>query len=154
MSSLLLFERAKFGVLCVKAAAAERKEVPTSLLEEAWASLEVSKIAPEEYLVEVKAAFEELYSNYFSREGTLAQGNQKQRGKEYQNYGSLERDDNKALSHKIASLEAKLLKALSQEDTSNKSQGQDKDLDLSHPPFHKWVWFNIHPFWNIISALD
>ncbi|KAJ9088076.1 hypothetical protein DSO57_1026823 [Entomophthora muscae] len=34
-------------------------------------------------------------------------------------------DDNKVLSEKIASLEAKLLKALSQEGNSNKSQGQD-----------------------------
>ncbi|KAJ9053838.1 hypothetical protein DSO57_1020431 [Entomophthora muscae] len=41
------------------------------------------------------------------------------------------RDDNKALSHKIASLEAKLLKALSQKGTSNKSQGQDNGLDPS-----------------------
>ncbi|KAJ9061824.1 hypothetical protein DSO57_1016759 [Entomophthora muscae] len=35
------------------------------------------------------------------------------------------RDDNRVLSHKIASLEAKLLKALSQEGTGNKSQGQN-----------------------------
>ncbi|KAJ9080158.1 hypothetical protein DSO57_1028020 [Entomophthora muscae] len=35
------------------------------------------------------------------------------------------RDDNKALSHKIASLEAMLLKTLSQEGNDNKSQGQD-----------------------------
>ena len=47
------------------------------------------------------------------------------------------RDDNKALSHKTASLEAKLLKALSQEGNGNKSQGQDNGrmdwlgLDLS-----------------------
>ncbi|KAJ9090109.1 hypothetical protein DSO57_1005846 [Entomophthora muscae] len=47
------------------------------------------------------------------------------------------RDDNKALSHKIASLETKLLKASSKDGNSNKSQGQDNggmdwlDLDLS-----------------------
>ncbi|KAJ9069225.1 hypothetical protein DSO57_1020669 [Entomophthora muscae] len=73
--SLLNFERAKFGVLCVETAAA-RKEVPTSLLEEAWASLEVTKTVPEESLVEVKAVFKELYSDYFAKEGTPAQGNQ------------------------------------------------------------------------------
>ncbi|KAJ9051506.1 hypothetical protein DSO57_1003858 [Entomophthora muscae] len=41
------------------------------------------------------------------------------------------RDDNKVLSHKIASLEAKLLKALSQEGNSNKSQRQDNVLEAS-----------------------
>ncbi|KAJ9066244.1 hypothetical protein DSO57_1011571 [Entomophthora muscae] len=51
-------------------------KVPKILLEEAWASLEVTKTVPEESLVEVKAAFEELYSNYFAKEGTPAQGNQ------------------------------------------------------------------------------
>ncbi|KAJ9064373.1 hypothetical protein DSO57_1031437 [Entomophthora muscae] len=75
MSSLLNFERAKFGVIYVETAAA-RKEVSTSLLEEAWASLEVTKTAPEEALVEVKAVFEEFYSDYFTKEGTPAQGNQ------------------------------------------------------------------------------
>ncbi|KAJ9077951.1 hypothetical protein DSO57_1011690 [Entomophthora muscae] len=75
MSAFLNFERAKFGVLCVETAAA-RKEVPTSLLEEAWASLEVTKTVPEESLVEVKAVFEELYSNYFAKEDTPTQGNQ------------------------------------------------------------------------------
>ncbi|KAJ9083854.1 hypothetical protein DSO57_1030377 [Entomophthora muscae] len=50
------------------------------------------------------------------------------------------RDNNKVLSNKIASLEAKLLKALSQEGNSNKSQGQDNGrmdwlgLDPSHTP--------------------
>ncbi|KAJ9070618.1 hypothetical protein DSO57_1006033 [Entomophthora muscae] len=49
------------------------------------------------------------------------------------------RDDNKVLSEKIASLEAKLLKALLQEVNSNKSQGQNNGrmellgLDPSHP---------------------
>ncbi|KAJ9071166.1 hypothetical protein DSO57_1000171 [Entomophthora muscae] len=75
MSSLLSFEREKFGVIFVETEAA-RKEVPTGSLKETWASLEVSKIAPEESLVEVKAAFEELYSNYFAKERTPAQGNQ------------------------------------------------------------------------------
>ncbi|KAJ9053677.1 hypothetical protein DSO57_1021960 [Entomophthora muscae] len=75
MSSLLNFERAKFGVLCVETAAA-RKEVLISLLEEAWASLEVTKTVPEESLVEVKAVFKELYSKYFAKEGTHTQGNQ------------------------------------------------------------------------------
>ncbi|KAJ9054355.1 hypothetical protein DSO57_1015563 [Entomophthora muscae] len=146
MSSLLFFERAKFGVLSVETAAA-RKEVPTSSLEEAWASLEVSKISPEESLVEVKAAFEELYSNYFSKEGTPAQGNrvyawdswnlllgfdeilQQMKDRANREVEALRnreeksvkimacwQDDNKVLSHKIASLEAKLLKASSQED--------------------------------------
>ncbi|KAJ9072594.1 hypothetical protein DSO57_1025974 [Entomophthora muscae] len=152
MPSLLKFERAKFGVLCVETAAA-RKEVPTSTLEEAWTSLEVTKTVPAESLVEVKAAFEELYSNYFAKEGTPVQGNQiyawnllvgwdeiLQQVKEMANCEiealraregkSVEimarwRDDNKVLSEKIASLEEKLLKALSQEVNSNKSQGQD-----------------------------
>ncbi|KAJ9084618.1 hypothetical protein DSO57_1022589 [Entomophthora muscae] len=75
MPSLLKFERANFGVLCVETAAAI-KEVPTSTLEEAWTSLEVTKTVPARSLVEVKAAFEELYSNYFAKEGTPAQGNQ------------------------------------------------------------------------------
>ncbi|KAJ9062683.1 hypothetical protein DSO57_1008135 [Entomophthora muscae] len=158
MSYLLLFGRAKFGVLCVEAAAA-RKEVPTSLLEEAWASLEGSKIAPEESLVEVKAAFEELYSDYFARKGTLAQGNQvyawdswnlllgfneilqqvkdrancevealRNREEKSVKIMACWRDDTKALSHRIPSLEAKLLEALSQEGTSNKSQGQDNKV--------------------------
>ncbi|KAJ9068166.1 hypothetical protein DSO57_1031369 [Entomophthora muscae] len=146
MPSLLRFERAKFGVLRVKTAAA-RKEVPTSTLEEAWNSLEVTKTIPAESLVEVKAAFKELYSNYFAKEGTPAQGNQiyawdawnllvgwdkiLQQVKEMANCEiealkareekSVEimarwRDDNKVLYKKITSLEAKLLKALSQED--------------------------------------
>ncbi|KAJ9087541.1 hypothetical protein DSO57_1032185, partial [Entomophthora muscae] len=147
----------KFGVLCVEAASA-RKEIPTRLLEEAWASLEVSKIAPEDSLIEVKAAFEELYSDYFAREGTPAQGNQvyawdswnlllgfdeilqqlKDRTncevKALRNREEKRRDNNKALSHKIASLEVKLLEALSQEGTGNKIQGQDTDLDLSQAP--------------------
>ncbi|KAJ9070770.1 hypothetical protein DSO57_1004020 [Entomophthora muscae] len=168
MPSLLKFERAKFGVLCVETAAA-RKEVPTSTLEEAWTSLEVTKTVPAKSLVEVKAAFEELYSNYFAKEGTPAHGNQiyawdawnllvgwdeiLQQVKEMANCEiealraqeekSVEimacwRDDNKVLSNKIASLEAKLLKALSQEGNRNKSQGQDNGrmdwlvLDLSH----------------------
>ncbi|KAJ9061683.1 hypothetical protein DSO57_1018244 [Entomophthora muscae] len=155
MPSLLKFERAKFGVLFVETAAA-RKEVPTSTLEEAWTSLKVTKTVPAESLVEVKSVFEELYSNYFAKEGTPVQGNQiyawdawnllvgwdeiLQQVKEMANCEiealraqeekSVEimarwRDDNKVLSEKIASLEAKLLKALSQEDNSNKSQGQD-----------------------------
>ncbi|KAJ9059226.1 hypothetical protein DSO57_1004540 [Entomophthora muscae] len=175
MSSLLIFERAKFGVLCVETAAA-RKEVPTSLLEEAWASLEVTKTVLEEFLVEVKAAFKELYSDYFAKEGTPTQGNQiyewdswnllvgwekiLQQVKAKANFEiealrareekSVEimacwRDDNKALSHKIASLETKIFKALSKEGNGNKSQGQDNDgmdwLDLDPskygtPPLH------------------
>ncbi|KAJ9067746.1 hypothetical protein DSO57_1036049 [Entomophthora muscae] len=164
MPSLLKFERAKFGVLCVETAAA-RKEVPTSTLEEAWTSLEVTKTVPAKSLVEVKAVFKELYSNYFAKEGTPAQGNQiyawnllvgwdeiLQQVKEMANCEiealrareekSVEimahwRDNNKVLSDKIASLEVKLLKALSQEGNSNKSQGQDNGrmdwlgLDLS-----------------------
>ncbi|KAJ9072673.1 hypothetical protein DSO57_1024927 [Entomophthora muscae] len=184
MPSLLKFERAKFGVLCVETAAA-RKEVPTSTLEEAWTSLEVTKTVPAESLVEVKAAFEELYSNYFAKEGTPIQGNQiyawnllvgwdeiLQQVKEMANWEievlrareekSVEimahwRDDNKVLSEKIASLEEKLLKALSQEGNSNKSQGQDNGrmdwlgLDLSqvhrpagspliHGALHDLMW--------------
>ncbi|KAJ9061711.1 hypothetical protein DSO57_1017963 [Entomophthora muscae] len=155
MPSLLKFERAKFGVLCVETAAT-RKEVPTSTLEEAWTSLEVTKTVPAKSLVEVKAEFEELYSNYFAKEGTPIQGNQiyswdawnllvgwdeiLQQVKEMvnceiealraQEEKSVEimarwQDDDKVLSNKIASLEAKLLKALSQEanrldDTSEK----------------------------------
>ncbi|KAJ9074356.1 hypothetical protein DSO57_1007205 [Entomophthora muscae] len=153
MPSLLKFEKAKLGVLCVKTAAA-RKEVPTSILEEAWTSLEVTKSVPAKSLVEVKAVFEELYSNYFSKEGTLIQGWDEilQQVKEMVNCEiealraqegkSVEimtcwQDDNKVLSKKIASLEAKLFKALSQEGNSNKSQGQDNGrmdwlgLDLS-----------------------
>ncbi|KAJ9067993.1 hypothetical protein DSO57_1033256 [Entomophthora muscae] len=155
MPSLLKFERAKFGVLCVETAAA-RKEVPTSTLEEAWTSLEVTKTVPAESLVEVKAVFKELYSNYFAKEGTPVQGNQiyawdawnllvgwdeilqqvkemvnceieALRAREEKNVEIMARwrDDNKVLSKKIASLEAKLLEALSQEGNSNKSQGQD-----------------------------
>ncbi|KAJ9056785.1 hypothetical protein DSO57_1029504 [Entomophthora muscae] len=160
--------RAKFGVLCAETTAA-RKEVPTSTLEEAWNSLEVTKTVPAESLVEVKAAFKELYSNYFAKEGTPVQGNQiyawdawnlligwdkiLQQVKEMANCEiealraqeekSVEImacwwDDNKVLSKKIASLEAKLLEAFSQEGNSNKSQGQDNGrmdwlgLDLSH----------------------
>ncbi|KAJ9086323.1 hypothetical protein DSO57_1005313 [Entomophthora muscae] len=135
MSSLLLFERAKFRVLCVEAAAT-RKEFLTSSLEEAWASPEVSKIAPEESLVEVKAAVEELYSDYFAREETPAQGNWvyawnswnlllgfneilqqvkdrvncevevlRNREEKSAKIMACWRDDNKVLSHKIASLE-------------------------------------------------
>ncbi|KAJ9073374.1 hypothetical protein DSO57_1017254 [Entomophthora muscae] len=54
------------------------------------------------------------------------------------------RDDNKVLSKKIASVEAKLLKALSQEGNSNKGQGQDNGrmdwlgLDLSHCLSHAY----------------
>ncbi|KAJ9052485.1 hypothetical protein DSO57_1033658 [Entomophthora muscae] len=159
MSSLLLFEREKFGVLCVETAAS-RKEVPKSLLKEAWASLEVKKTVPQESLVEIKAVFEELYSNYFEKEGTPAQGNQiyiwdswnllvgfdiilqqvktranceikALRGREEKSVKIMAhwQDANKALSHIIASLEAKLLKALSQEGNGNKSQGQDNDIE-------------------------
>ncbi|KAJ9089603.1 hypothetical protein DSO57_1011202 [Entomophthora muscae] len=50
------------------------------------------------------------------------------------------RDDNKVLSHKIASLETKLFKALSKEGNGNKIQGQDNDgmdwLDLDLPQTH------------------
>ncbi|KAJ9070958.1 hypothetical protein DSO57_1002174 [Entomophthora muscae] len=164
MPSLLKFGRAKFGVLCVETAAT-RKEVPASTSEEAWTSLEVTRTVPAKSLVEVKAAFKELYSDYFAKEGTPAQGNQiyawnllvgwdeiLQQVKEMANCGiealraqeeksveimACRRDDNKVLSEKIASLEAKLLKALSQEGNSNKSQGQDNgrmdwlSLDLS-----------------------
>ncbi|KAJ9090618.1 hypothetical protein DSO57_1000469 [Entomophthora muscae] len=149
--------------------AATRKEVPTSSLEEAWESLEVTKTVPEESLVEVKAAFKELYSNYFAKEGTHAKGNQiyawdfwnllvgwdkilqqvkakenckieALRAREEKSVEIIDRwrDDNKVLSHKIASLETKLLEALSKEGNDNKSQGQDNgrmdwlDLDLSH----------------------
>ncbi|KAJ9080313.1 hypothetical protein DSO57_1026382 [Entomophthora muscae] len=162
MSSLLKFERAKFGVLCVETAAA-RKEVPTSSLEEAWASLEVTKTVPAESLVE---------------EGTPTQRNQiyawdawnllvgwdeiLQQVKEIANC-EIEalrareekrveimarwRDVNKALSHKIASLEAKLLEALSQEGNVNKSQGQDNGrmdwLGLD-PPQGKYQSFRIN----------
>ncbi|KAJ9078698.1 hypothetical protein DSO57_1003969 [Entomophthora muscae] len=170
MSALLNFERAKFGVLCVETAAA-RKEVPTSLLEEAWASLEVTKTVPEESLVEVKAAFKELYSNYFAKEGTPAQGKQiyvwdswnllvgwdkvlqqvkskvnreieALRAREEKNIEIMACwwDDNKVLSHKIASLKIKLFEALSKEGNRNKSQGQDNggmdwlDLDPPHKP--------------------
>ncbi|KAJ9069299.1 hypothetical protein DSO57_1019862 [Entomophthora muscae] len=161
MSSLLNFERAKFGVLCVETAAA-RKEVPISLLEEAWESLEVTKTVPEESLVEVKALFKELYSNYFAKEGTPAQGNkiyvwdswnllvgwdkilkqvkakanceiQALRAREEKSIEIMVRwqDDNKVLSHKIASLETKLFKALSKEGQDN--GGMDwLDLDPSH----------------------
>ncbi|KAJ9054576.1 hypothetical protein DSO57_1012856 [Entomophthora muscae] len=167
MPYLLKFERAKFGVLCVETAA-ERKEVPTSTLEEAWTSLEVTQTVPEESLVEVKAVFKELYSNYFAKEGTPTQGNQiyawdawnllvgwdeilkpvkemvnceievlrAQEGKSVEIMAHWW-NDNKVLSNKIASLEEKLLKALSQEGNSNKSQGQDNGrmdwlgLDLS-----------------------
>ncbi|KAJ9085013.1 hypothetical protein DSO57_1018297 [Entomophthora muscae] len=148
--------------------AAARKEVPTSLLEEAWASLKVTKTVPEETLVEVKAAFEELYSNYFEKEGTPVEGNQiyawdswnllvgldkilqqvkamtnqeiealRAREEKIVEIMACWQDVNKVLSHKIASLEAKLLKALSQEGNGNKSQWQDNckfdwlDLDLS-----------------------
>ncbi|KAJ9052496.1 hypothetical protein DSO57_1033569 [Entomophthora muscae] len=155
MLSLLKFERAKFGVFHVETAAA-RKEVPTSSLDEAWTSLEVTKTVPAESLVEAKAVFKELYSNYFAKEGTPTQGNQiyawdawnllvgwdeiLQQVKEMANCEiealrareekSVEiitcwRDDNKVLSHKLASLEAKLLKALLQEGNGNKSQRQD-----------------------------
>ncbi|KAJ9057848.1 hypothetical protein DSO57_1018738 [Entomophthora muscae] len=141
MSFLLLFEREKFGVLCVEVTAA-RKEVPTSSLEEAWASLEVSKIAPEE----------SLRRNPGTRKLSLCMGLleldvrdrancevEALRNREEKSVKIMAcwKDDNKALSHKIASLEEKLLKALSQESTSNKSQGQDNskfdwlDLDLS-----------------------
>ncbi|KAJ9083738.1 hypothetical protein DSO57_1031758 [Entomophthora muscae] len=44
------------------------------------------------------------------------------------------RDDNKVLSHKIASMKAKLLEAFSQKGNGNKIQGQDNDLDLSQEP--------------------
>ncbi|KAJ9069970.1 hypothetical protein DSO57_1013261 [Entomophthora muscae] len=162
MPSLLKFERAKFGVLCVETAAA-RKEVPTSTLEEAWTSLEATKTVPAKSLVEVKAAFEELYFNYFAKEGTPAQGNQiyawdawnllvgwneiLQQVKEMENCKiealrareekSIEImahwwNDNKVLSNKIASLEAKSLKLC-----PRKSQGHDNgkmdwlNLDLS-----------------------
>ncbi|KAJ9074450.1 hypothetical protein DSO57_1006100 [Entomophthora muscae] len=182
MSSLLSFEREKFIVLCVETAAA-KKEVPTSLLEETWASLEVSKVAPEEILVEVKAAFKELYSNYFDKEETpakrnriyawdswnllLGKGQSKHevealRNREEKSVKIMAqwRNGNKLLSHKISSLEENLLEVLSQEDNGKKSQWQDNDkfdwldMDLSHLPLHKWVWFNIHPFQNIIPALD
>ncbi|KAJ9066390.1 hypothetical protein DSO57_1009918 [Entomophthora muscae] len=150
MPSLLKFERAKFGVLCVETAAA-RKEAPTSTLEEAWTSLEVTKTVPAKSLVEVKAAFKELYSDYFANEGTPAQGNQiyawdawnlligwdeilqqviviancEIEALRAQEEKSVEimacwRDDNKVLSDNIASLEAKLLKNL-----PRKSQGQN-----------------------------
>ncbi|KAJ9082358.1 hypothetical protein DSO57_1005223 [Entomophthora muscae] len=155
MPSLLKFERAKFGVLCVKTAAA-RKEVPTSTLEEAWTSLEVTKAVPAKSLVEVKAAFEELYFNYFAKEGTHVQGSpiyawdawnllvgwdeilqqvkemanceiEALRAREEKSVEIMARwwDENKVLSKKIAYLEAKLLEALSQEGNNNKSQGQD-----------------------------
>ncbi|KAJ9082204.1 hypothetical protein DSO57_1006649 [Entomophthora muscae] len=166
MSSLLKFERAKFGVLCVETAAA-RKEVPTSSLEEAWASLEVTNTVPAESLVEVKA------------EGTPAQGNRiyawdawnllvgwdeiLQQVKEMANHEiealraregksvkimACWQDDNKLLSHKTASLDAKLLKALSQEGSRNKIQGQDNDrIDwLGLDPPQDCVMSKFHPF--------
>ncbi|KAJ9051816.1 hypothetical protein DSO57_1001064 [Entomophthora muscae] len=97
---------------------AARKEVPTSLLEEAWASLEVTKTVPEESLVEVKAVFTELHSNYFAKEGTPTQGNQiyawdswnLAREEKSVEIMACWRDDNKALFHKIFSLETKLFK--------------------------------------------
>ncbi|KAJ9067250.1 hypothetical protein DSO57_1001361 [Entomophthora muscae] len=166
MSSLLNFERAKFGVLYVETTAA-RKEVPTSLLEEAWASLEVTKTVPEEVLVEVKAVFEELYSKYFVKEETPSQGNQiyawdswnllvgfdknlqqvkakanfeietlREREEKSVKIMACWQDENKVLSHKIASLEAKILKALSQETNGNKSQGQDNG---------KLDWLDLNP---------
>ncbi|KAJ9060758.1 hypothetical protein DSO57_1027400 [Entomophthora muscae] len=168
MSSLLKFERAKFRVLQVETVAA-RKEVPTSSLEEAWDSLEVTKTVPEESLVEVKDEFEELHSNYFAKEGTTAQGNQiyawdawnllvgwdeiLQQVKEMVNCEiealrareekSVEImacwwDDNKVLSHKIAPLEAKLLKALSQEGQDN-GRMDWLGLDPSHSPLQHWI---------------
>ncbi|KAJ9072263.1 hypothetical protein DSO57_1029420 [Entomophthora muscae] len=187
MPSLLKFERAKFGVFCVETAA-ERKEVPTSTLEEAWTSLEVTKTVPAKSLVEVKAAFKELYSNYFAKEGTPAQGNQiygwdawnllvgwdeiLQQVKEMVNCEikalrareekSVEimacwRDDNKVLSNKIASLETKLLEALSQEGNSNKSQGQDNGrmdwlgLDPSHVHYGLECW-DLGQLWERSSS--
>ncbi|KAJ9072654.1 hypothetical protein DSO57_1025094 [Entomophthora muscae] len=169
MPALLNFERAKFGVLHVETAAA-RKEIPTSLLEQAWASLEVTKTVPEESLVEVKAAFEELYSDYFAKEGNqnlcvgflelvsrMGQNLTKVKAKENCEIDALRaregksvdimacwQDENKVLSHKIASLETKFFKALSKEGNENKSQGQDNgrmdwlDLDLDLPQ-GSWV---------------
>ncbi|KAJ9067300.1 hypothetical protein DSO57_1000881 [Entomophthora muscae] len=61
MSSLLLFERERFGVLHVEKAAA-RKEVPTSPLEEAWESLEMTKTVPQESLVEKELLLREIES--------------------------------------------------------------------------------------------
>ncbi|KAJ9071467.1 hypothetical protein DSO57_1036604 [Entomophthora muscae] len=156
MSSLLNFEKAKFGVLYVKTAAA-RKEVPTSLLEEAWASLEVTKTVPGESLVEVNAAFEELYSNYFAKEvgwdkilqQVKAKVNCEIEALRAREEKSVEimarwRDDKKMLSHKIASLKTKLFKALSKEGNGNKSQGQDNGgmdwLDLDPPQFWSSVF--------------
>ncbi|KAJ9058595.1 hypothetical protein DSO57_1010825 [Entomophthora muscae] len=46
------------------------------------------------------------------------------------------KDDNKVLSHKIASLETKHLKALSKEGNDNKSQGQDNG---------RMVWLDLDP---------
>ncbi|KAJ9065946.1 hypothetical protein DSO57_1014566 [Entomophthora muscae] len=172
MSSLLSFEKAKFGILCVKAAAL-RKDVPTSSIEESWSSLEVTKTAPEESLVEVKAAFEELYSNYFTKEEIPAQGKRiyawdswnlllgfndilqqvKDRANcEIEALRNREEksveimacwwDNNKALAHKIASLEKKLLEALSQEGNSNKSHRQDNDkLD--------WLYLDLSNAWEV-----
>ncbi|KAJ9079671.1 hypothetical protein DSO57_1033022 [Entomophthora muscae] len=120
MSSLLKFKRAKFGVLWVETAAA-RKEVPTSSLEEAWASLEVTKTVPSESLVEDEILQQVKEIANLEIEALRA------REEKSVEIMACWRDDNKVLSQKIASLESKLLKALSQEDNSNKSQGQDND---------------------------
>ncbi|KAJ9056559.1 hypothetical protein DSO57_1031775 [Entomophthora muscae] len=153
MSSLLLFERAKFGALCVEAAAT-RKEVSTSLLEEAWESLEVSKIAPEESLrgnpstrksslcmgfLNLLLGFDEILQQVMDRANCEVEA-YRNREEKCVKIMAWWRDENKVLTQKIVSLEAKLLEDSSQEDTSNKSQGQDNnkfdwlDLDLSQIP--------------------
>ncbi|KAJ9071178.1 hypothetical protein DSO57_1000181 [Entomophthora muscae] len=138
MSALLNFERAKFGVLCVETAAS-RKEVPTSLLEEAWASLEVTKNVPEESLVEVKVVFEELYSDYFSKEGTPSQGNQIY---VWDSWNLLLGCDKILQQVKAkANCEIEALRARKEKSIENKSRGQDNGrmdwLDLDPSQF---IW--------------
>lgn len=74
MFSQQYFVKAKFDDLRIETAAA-RKEVPEKSLGDACEDLEVVKIFLKDSLVKNKAAYKDLYYEYFSKEGAPIQGN-------------------------------------------------------------------------------
>ncbi|KAJ9054173.1 hypothetical protein DSO57_1017477 [Entomophthora muscae] len=122
MSSLLSFERAKFGALCVETADT-RKKVPEVSFNEAREILEVTNTVPKESLVEVKEAIKEIYTdNFLPRKepllkeikfmfgiyGTWWQTKKLKLSRQERKKVEIMakwHDQNKALSQKIASLE-------------------------------------------------
>ncbi|KAJ9089793.1 hypothetical protein DSO57_1009293 [Entomophthora muscae] len=168
MPSLLRFKRAKFGVLCVETAAAIKevptstlkevwnslevtKTIPAGSLVEvkiAFKELYSNYFAKEGTPIQgnhiygwdawnLLVGWDEILQQVNEMTNREIEALRAREGKSVEIMACWQ-DDNKVLSKKIASLEAKLLKALSQEGNSNKSQGQDNGrmdwlgLDPSH----------------------